>query len=267
MPIIWYAGLVLCMLSVAFVAAILGIGGGSLYTPIQLFFGVGIHEAATTGLFLSIILSIGATGVYRRAGKVDWQLAICMGAFALGGAFIGGYISEFMPARMLVILLIVVVAFAGVSMFRRGNTSRFRIQGQLARYHWRRVWDGESYAVNVPVALSLSFFTCGVSAMVGVGGGIFMVPIMAIVLGLPIDIAIATSAFMVGITSVGGFSGHFLAGHWDWKLSLILSPGVLVGAGLGARFMLGLEKAHLKKIFGIFMFLIAAGMILKMIFS
>ena len=63
-----YAGIAASLAVLALVAALLGIGGGTLYTPLQLFFGIDIHEAATTSLFLIFILSIGATVVYRRAG-------------------------------------------------------------------------------------------------------------------------------------------------------------------------------------------------------
>ncbi len=61
---------------VAVVFSMLGQGGGTLYTPLQVLFGLDFHVAATTSLFLIMITSLSATLVFRKAKKVDWPLAI-----------------------------------------------------------------------------------------------------------------------------------------------------------------------------------------------
>lgn len=88
-------------------------------------------------------------------------------------------------------------------------------------------------------------------------------PLTVLLLGVPIDIAIGSSAFMVGITAVGGFTGHLLSGHWDWRVSLILAAAVFIGGQIGARKSITIDKDKLHAAFGWFLLAIAVSMILK----
>ncbi|MFH1830642.1 MAG: sulfite exporter TauE/SafE family protein [Pseudomonadota bacterium] len=263
MSVTLYVALALCLTVVAFVVSILGIGGGVFYTPIQIFFGIGIHEAAATSLFLIIILSISATSVYRRAGKVDWRMAIMLELFSVAGGLSGGYLSDFIPQNLLMALLTVTIIVAGISMLRQRLKLIPHALQHKHWYLWHREACGERYSINLIFALPLSFIAGAIGAMVGIGGGVIKVPMMVLLFGVPMDIAIATSGFMVGITAGSGFVGHLFAGHWNWTMSLILAPGVFFGAQIGSRTMLHMDRELLKKAFGIIMFLIAAGLIIK----
>ncbi len=95
-------------------------------------------------------------------------------------------------------------------------------------FHWYRQFNQQHYSVNLLLALPVSFAAGLNSGLVGVGGGILKVPLMVLLLlGIPMDIAVGSSAFMVGLTAAGGFAGHLTAGHWDWKTSLMLGIAVL----------------------------------------
>ena len=83
---------------------------------------------------------------------------------------------------------------------------------------------------------------------------------MVLVLGIPMDIAVGSSALMVGVTASGGFAGHLLNEHWDWRISLILAIAVFVGGQIGSRFTIKLDKTRLKKGFGWFLLVIAGTM-------
>ena len=102
------------------------------------------------------------------------------------------------------------------------------------------------------------------SGMVGVGGGILKVPMMVLLFGIPMDIAVGSSALMVGITAAGGFAGHVTSGHWDWRASLLLAIAVFAGGQIGSRISVGLDKKKLKKGFGWFLLLIALMMFLRL---
>lgn len=265
MIFIWYAGLILALSAVAFVSSIMGIGGGVFYTPIQIFFGVNIYEAATTSLFLIIILSAGATSIYRKARKVDWLIAIVFEIFTASGGFAGGFLSNFISAQALTMTLTAVILLAGTSMLLGNAKESVHYGDGSVWYLWKRKHHGETFTVNMLLAVPLCLVAGALSGMVGVGGGVIKVPMMVVLLGVPVDIAIATSGFMVGITALGGFSGHLVSGHWNWRLCLLLTPGVFLGAQLGARCMLKLNKARLKKAFGIFMLLVAASLLLRIL--
>jgi len=265
MMILWYFGVIVCLFLAAFVAALIGIGGGVLYTPIQIFFDVGIHEAATTSLFLIMILSIGATIIYRRARKIDWMMAVVLEIFTTSGAFAGGYLSEAIPAPILTSILIATLVMTGLIMIR-GSVGDAHLYRGDAWYLWRRESPGGNYTINMLLAIPISSIAGAMSGMIGIGGGVLKVPMMAILFGVPIDIAIATSAFMVGITAAAGFAGHLVAGHWEWRYSLLFAPAVFLGATLGAGCMLRIDKRKLKKIFGVFVLLFAMGLVFKLLY-
>ncbi|RME40200.1 MAG: sulfite exporter TauE/SafE family protein, partial [Planctomycetota bacterium] len=101
--------------------------------------------------------------------------------------------------------------------------------------------------------------------LVGVGGGILKVPMMVLLFGVPMEIAVGSSAFMVGMTAAGGFAGHVASGHWDWRTSLAFGVAVFVGGQLGARKSISIDKKKMKRIFGWFLLVMAALMVGKTI--
>ncbi len=248
------------LLLVSVVFSMLGQGGGTLYTPIQVLAGVDFHVAATTSLFLIMVTSLSATLVYRRAHKVDWPLALVLESVTATGAFVGGLGSGGFSGRALSWLLAALLLVAAVFMIRGGPRPVALVR--LRWYHWRRRCQGRSYGVNLLAALPVSFLAGMASGMVGIGGGVLKVPLM-VSSGVPMDIAIGTSALMVGLTAAGGFAGHLVAGHWDWRLSLVLASAVFVGGQIGARRALRLDPVRIRKLFGGFLLLIALVMLVR----
>ena len=77
------------------------------------------------------------------------------------------------------------------------------------------------------------------------------------------NIAVGSSAFMVGLTAAGGFFGHLAAGHFDWRIAVILVPGIFLGAQIGARTSVQVDKTKLKRFFGIALFVLAVFLVLR----
>jgi uncharacterized protein len=225
----------LVMFAVAAVFSSLGVGGGVVYTPVQLFFGIELHTAATTSLFLIMVTSLSATPVFHKAAVVDWPLAIVLETSSTLGAFLGGLFSGHFSGRSLVYVfsgVIAVAAFFMVKHFEIPNRSGEKPGGF---FRWHRGIGPEYYCVNLALALPIAFFAGAVSGLIGVSGGILKVPTLVLMFRVPMNIAVVgSSAFMVGLTASGGFLGHLLAGHFDWKMALVLIPGIFVGAQIGS---------------------------------
>ncbi|RMG56189.1 MAG: sulfite exporter TauE/SafE family protein [Acidobacteria bacterium] len=251
------------MFAVATVFSMLGQGGGVLYTPIQVFFGIDFHVAATTSLFLIMTTSLSATLVFRKAKKVDWPLAIVLESATTLGGFVGGLGSGRFSGQFLSILFAGVVAFAAIFMVREFHMETVCGRVQEGWAYWRRQFGGQEYCVNLLVALPASFIAGAASGLVGVGGGILKVPLMVLLLGIPMDVAVGSSAFMVGMTAAGGFVGHVISGHWDWRVSLMLAVAVFIGGQIGARKSIGIDKKKMRRIFGWFLVIIATLMIIR----
>ncbi len=248
---------------VAITFSMLGQGGGVLYTPVQVLFGIDFHVAATTSLFLIMLTSFSATLVFRKARKIDWPLAIVLESITTVGGFIGGLASANISSEVLTWIFSGLVAFAALFMIHEFKRSPSAAPKPLRWFCWRRHFNEQHYHVNLLLALPVSLIAGLSSGLVGVGGGILKVPLMVLLLGIPMDIAVGSSALMVGLTASGGFAGHLLAGHWDWKTSLMLGIAVFIGGQIGARKALTIDKKKMKKLFGWFLLIIASIMLIK----
>jgi uncharacterized membrane protein YfcA len=255
--------LFLCMFGVATGFSMLGQGGGALYTPIQVFFGINFHEAATTSLFLIMVTSLSATLVFRKAHKIDWPLAFVLEGVTTLGGLTGGLASGQFSGGFLSGAFAMVVAFAAIFMVREFHYESICPPVKEGWAYWHRCFGDQTYCVNLLIALPVSFIAGGVSGLVGVGGGILKVPLMVLLLGIPMDIAVGSSGFMVGLTAAGGFAGHVALGHWDWRTSLVLGIAVFLGGQIGARKSIKIDKKKMKKGFGWFLMVIAAFMVGK----
>lgn len=260
MSIPGFVSFYLAMVANAVVFSALGQGGGVLFTPIQLFFGIDFHTAAATTLFLVMVTSLSSTLVFGKAGKVDWPMALVLETTTTLGGFLGGLYSGHFTGHFLTLLFSGVIAFAAIFMVR-DFAARACEPGPC--YVWERRREGQTYCLNLGLALPTSFVAGAVSGLIGVAGGILKVPMMVLLFGVPMDIAIGSSAFMVGVTASGGFLGHALAGHIDWFTALVLVPGIFIGGQLGARKAVNVDKRRMKVFFGYFLFALAAFLVIR----
>ena len=126
-----------------------------------------------------------------------------------------------------------------------------------SRWIWQHSVYGEIYQLDlrlmVPVMLTVGLLT----SMVGIGGGALKVPLMVLLFGIPVPIAIGSSAFMVGLTAAAGLLGHISAGGMEWTPALLLAIPVFIGGQIGSRLSIHLNARHLAKWFGVFVLLVA----------
>jgi uncharacterized membrane protein YfcA len=255
------------MFAAAIVFSLVGQGGGVLYTPLQVWFGVGFHEAATTALFLIMAMSLSSSLVFRKAQRIDWPMAIVLETATTSGAFVGGLWSESLSGAVLSVIFAAVVSVAAFFMIFRFERRPDCPDDARGFFSWRRTTGQETYCVNLAIGLPVSFIVGMLSSLVGVGGGILKVPMLVLMLGVPMDIAVGSSALMVGLTAAAGFAGHVVQGHWNWKWSLIFAAAVFLGAQIGSRISVRADKERLEKIFGWFLLAIAAMMVARISWS
>jgi uncharacterized membrane protein YfcA len=239
-----------CIFAAGVVSSMVGQGGGVIYTPIQLWFKVDIYQAATTSLFLIIIMSLSSSMVFIKAGRIDWPLAIVLESVTTSAAFVGGHLSAHIAKKPLLYVLAAAIVVAGISMIIQSDSKSHRRQLPSGFLSWRRFRHGQQYSVNLAIAIPVSALAGFVSGLVGIGGGILKVAAMVLLLGVPMDIAVGTSSVMVGITAAGGFAGHVIQGHWHWQNSLVFAIAVFAGGQIGSRISIGMNKRMLEEIFG-----------------
>jgi len=247
------------------ISSMIGIGGGVLYVPILLAFGFPFYQAAAISLFIIMALSLSATLVYYRVQLVDWKLALTIEPLIAITALIGGYYSSFIQINGLKVLFVLVLIVSGYFMIKPIKEIQDKFINERKWGYWLRKFGEEEYSVNLLLGLPIATLSGLTAGLLGTGGGATKVPLMVLLLGVPMKIAVGTSCFMVGITALFGFWGHFFAGHFEPKMALILSLVVFVGAQAGSRISIKVDKILLKKIYAIFLFLISAWMMVNVV--
>jgi uncharacterized protein len=241
----------------AIAASTVGQGGGIFYTPIQVWLGVGFHQAATTSLFLIMVLSLSASISFRKAHEIDWPLVAALEIPTTLGAFLGGRLSRHLSEETLSLLLAALLTVAAFFMIR-SHRARQITPAPPGVLVCQRMHEGQPYQINLLLALPLMGIVGLLTGMTGIGGGVMKVPLMNLLFRIPMKVAIGSSAVMVGITATGGFIGHASAGHWDWRTSLLAAVAVFVGAQIGSRLSVNVDKERLKPLLGTFLLLAAA---------
>jgi uncharacterized membrane protein YfcA len=238
-----------------------GQGGGAIYVPMLLAFGLPLYRCAATSQVLIIVATLSALLVFHKAGFVDWTLALIVEPPTNLGAFLGGYFSPYFPETFSKLAFACIILIGAYFMIKPiGNRE---IKSEVKKDRWfyiNRTIGNESYALNLFSIIPPMILAGFVAGMLGVGGGLIKVPAMVLLGGVPMKIAVGSSSLMVGITALTGLVGHAIAGHFDLKLALILGGAVLAGSQVGARLGVRIDKNRHKKYFGFLLILIACWM-------
>lgn len=236
--------------------SMLGMGGGILYVPILLFAGYTMKTAPSISLILILATSLAALFHFSKNKLVDWKLAFIMDPPTDIMAFVGGYYSSLLPENYAKILLIIILMIAGILMMRPKKNGGLELKKDKS-YYWHRKFNGHEYVVNIPLIIFSTALIGLISGVLGITGGVVKLPIMVLLCGVPMGIAIATSTVMVALTAMFGLFGHALQGSVDYKIGLILAVAALLGGTLGSRISLNVNKGKLKRIFSVVLVFVA----------
>ena len=101
------------------------------------------------------------------------------------------------------------------------------------------------------------------SGVVGIGGGIIVVPALVFFLGFSQEMAQGTSlSFLILPTGIFAVMNYYKEGYVDWKVALIIASSFLLGGYLGSKVAISLDQAVVKKIFATFMVLMGLKMLI-----
>jgi len=119
------------------------------------------------------------------------------------------------------------------------------------------------------ILLSMGAIAGTLAGLLGIGGGIIIVPVLALVFrnqGVPIDVlmhvSIGTSLATIVVTSLSSIRAHQKRGAIDWSVFRRITPGIILGALLGSVLADAIPGAELRIVFAIFMFLVATQMMI-----
>lgn len=256
--------LTLITLVASIVFTMLGVGGGFLYVPILLSCGIDFHTAATSSLLMLTTAQISALYIFFRSGLVDLKLVMMLELPTMMGAFTGGVVSDRFNVALLAIMFCCTLFLASYFMLQ----DEVRLEGlgksvKMSPWAWSHEFGGHAYSVDMMLVVPLTFGVGFMGGLLGLAGGWLKVPMMVMLFGVPMKVAVATSSLMVPITGFAGFLGHSVSGHFEPKLALPLCAITVIGAQIGSRISLKTESNLLRFVFAFVLGLVGLWMILR----
>lgn len=226
----------------ATIGSIIGLGGGVFIVPGLLFFQEYFKElhhitpqiAVGTSLLMIIFTAAGSTFTYAKQKKVDFRSGIfffmASGPGAILGAFFNQGFSEKTFHLSFGIMLVIILYFL---------VKNKRMEAKNIRWHVTREYvdekgDHYEYGYHRSLAFVLCFVIGLMQGSLGIGGGTILVPALILLFWYPAHIAIATTMFVILLSSIVGSISHIILGNVDWSLLIWLAPGALLGGQVGA---------------------------------
>lgn len=244
-----YAGYFAVGVFIGILAAMFGLGGGFLIVPTLNLLGVEIHHAVGTSSAAVVFTSLSSAIAYSRQKRIHYKAGLLLASTAVVGAYIGAWMTSFISASQLKVIFGLALVVVAIRIYRKKTAEPTEV----------RLEDVEINYKLVPLG---GFFAGIASGLLGVGGGIINVPFLTY-LGLPIHYAVATSSFAIVFTATAGALKHYMMGNVELQWLVLLVPGLIVGAQLGARIAKRTKASDLKKAFAVVMALLALRMVLK----
>jgi uncharacterized membrane protein YfcA len=254
--------------------AILGLGGGIILVPaLTLLFKVPMRTAVAASTVSIIATSTGAAVAYLYDKLTNIRVAMWLEMGTATGAMTGALVAGYLNQRMLFILFGLLLGYSGYNMVKtRGKertravvpdkvSRRLRLAGSYYDLSLKRRVD---YQVTHSIlGLIIMYFSGAAAGLLGIGAGIFKVPAMDQVMGLPFKASSATSNFMIGVTAASGAVVYFARGDVQPLVTGPVVLGVLLGALVGARLMVRMQATTVRRLFIPLILYTAAVMIYK----
>jgi uncharacterized membrane protein YfcA len=223
-------------------SGLFGVGGGVIMQPaVYALLGGSPIQAVATPLPVIFPTSVMGAYTYARAGEVSYRAARWGAGPGIAGATLGAYLTTFVDPHALLLATSAMIGWVGTQVIRGRTPSTPWVKGKTP------VWKYGVVAFGAGLA----------SGLLGLGGGIIIVPALTLLIGMPLKRALGTSLVLIAVLVVPGTIVHAALGNIDWAIFLVLVAGVVPGARFGARVALGARERTLRLAVGTFLLVIA----------
>ncbi len=206
-------------LAAGLLGGMFGVGGGILIVP-ALTIVLGFEHRLAHGTSLAAILPIAGASLmtYWAAGNVDWPVALWISVGAIAGAVAGTRLLQVISKRALTIAFVIVMLATAVRLF-------IPTEGT------------ERDALTVLAAIGLlgvGVLSGTLAGLLGVGGGVIMVPAMVVLFGMPSVVAKGTSVAVIIPTSIMGTIRNRAVANADVRVGAVIGLAGVVSAVAGS---------------------------------
>jgi uncharacterized membrane protein YfcA len=268
---------------VGILSGIFGVGGGFLMTPLLIMAGIPPTVAAASDSNQIVGASTSGTLAHYRLGNVDFRMGILLLIGGVVGGTLGVQIIKILRhlgnADFLIkVTYVLMLGFVGFYMFveslqalkkdkvvpvAKKESKYARLVNQLP---WQMNFDKSGIQLSILMPLVLGIFVGILAAIMGVGGGFIMVPVMVYLLRMPMHVVVGTSLFQIlftciNVTILQAYTNHTV----DFILALILLLGSTLGAQFGAKISKRLKGDQLKIFLASLVLLVMAKMLFDLL--
>jgi uncharacterized membrane protein YfcA len=240
---------------VGIISSALGVGGGFITTPSLIILGIDEAYAIGTVLFMIIFTALSSTLAYsRQPNLTEYRTGLLVATTTIIGSISGSITSSILavedPQLFRIVFAVCLLPIAIKMIFY--PKERKKSDGKTEEIeHDKIVLFGFEEREYLSTAFGLiAGFSSG---LLGIGGGVVMVPILVTVGKMPMHKAVATSMFIMIFTSIAGAGVKLTNGQVHPDLAIFLIIGIIIGAQVGARLVKRVNTIALQRIFGIMM--------------
>jgi uncharacterized membrane protein YfcA len=231
----------------------IGAGGGFVLVPVLIILYPELSPEAVTSISLAVVVLNALSGsvAYARQKRIDYKAGAIFASATIPGSAFGAVATGFVDAHTFEVAFALMLMGVAVWLVMP-RKPRVLVSRPPARYIRRLLMDshGDTYVYSFDPWLGVAAgLGIGVLAsLFGVGGGIFYVPLMVLVMRFPAHIATSTSTFVLVFTAGTGAFVHLLLGDYEGVSfeHFVLGAGMLAGAQLGA--LMSLRLAHRQEV-------------------
>jgi len=217
-------------LVIGFVSGLLGIGGGTLLVPALLYAGFFIKEAIGISVMQMVFSSVFGSYLNFKKGTLKFKNGLFLGLGGLFGAQGSGFLVSFLHPNVLSTIFLLSVCLAIYKFFKVAPES-------------------DEPEINSNLLLFIIGVFVGLIAIsIGIGGGLYLTPILAGFLHYDIKKAISMSLFFIIFSSVSGLVSLSLFGHVNYNVGLIVGVSSLIGVFFGIKMAHVIDKKIHKKL-------------------
>jgi uncharacterized membrane protein YfcA len=243
----WLVRAAILGLVAGFLGGLFGVGGGILIVPALVLF-MHMDQRLAHGTSLAAVLPIAVASLigYALAGKVDWPVGALLAAGAVGGAVIGTHILHVLPQRVLGYV------FAGFLLLTAVR---------LILDHASALGRSELTVGRGALLMLIGVITGILAGLLGVGGGIVMVPAMIVLYGIPSAVAKGTSLFVILPTSIMGTWRNRRKRNVDLRVAAAVGLGGVVSSFPAALIAARMDESLSNVLFALLLLFVAARML------
>ena len=280
-------------LLVGLLSGLFGVGGGFLMTPLLMMIGIPPTVAAATDANQIVAASASGTLAHWRLGNVDFKMGLLLLVGGFTGGALGVHVIKVLRATggadfLIKITYVLMLGIVGTFMFfeslnalkkqkaaaamtaeqraeaerKAAEKAKSKKKGWLSSLPFQIYFDKSGVTHSALLPIGLGIFVGVLAAIMGVGGGFLMVPVMIYLLRMPMHVVVGTSLFQIMFTCV---EVTFLQSYQNHTVDIILAILLLLGSTIGAQIGTKLGKKLHGDQLKILLAIIVLGVTIKMI--